>query len=371
MDIVMPFFLTKGLASMAEDIRKFSLSTILKITKKGGQLLKPHITDLASILIECLSSLEPQVMNYLTFHTEKYNISQDQLDSTRLSATKMSPIMECVESTIDQLDASILEALVPKLANIIRKGMGLPTKAGVARYVVSICSRMPLDLQPHADSLLQALSGVVGDRSAPVRKSFATAVGYICRIASDAALVRFFNHLKKLYLENDDEELRSTSGIVILECSRHANDRMKRFQAEVIPVVYFGCRDTTDAIKETWKLVWDELCGGASTGTTKTFMAEIIDLGGSLLKESPSWQVKRQVGLTFSDLAKLTESAFINHAAQVIPMIIEALSGRTWDGKESVFESLTNVSIICKKWLVELENKALLDEIIKVRVMGV
>ncbi len=39
----MPFLLSKGLLSDAEDVRKFSLTTILKICKIAKELLKPHV----------------------------------------------------------------------------------------------------------------------------------------------------------------------------------------------------------------------------------------------------------------------------------------------------------------------------------------
>jgi proteasome component ECM29 len=48
---------------MADEVRKFSLATILKIVKKGGPLLKPHITDIVSTLLESLTGMEPQVMS--------------------------------------------------------------------------------------------------------------------------------------------------------------------------------------------------------------------------------------------------------------------------------------------------------------------
>lgn len=61
------------------------------------------------LLVEALSSLEPQAINYLAFHVDKYNISKDevrpvrrtggplthraraQLDQGRLAATRSSP----------------------------------------------------------------------------------------------------------------------------------------------------------------------------------------------------------------------------------------------------------------------------------------
>lgn len=63
MNIIMPFLLSKGLVSDAEDVRKFSLTTILKICEIAKELLKPHITEIVDKLLESLSSMEPQVMS--------------------------------------------------------------------------------------------------------------------------------------------------------------------------------------------------------------------------------------------------------------------------------------------------------------------
>lgn len=200
-----------------------------------------------------------KVMNYLTFHTDKYNFSQDQLDNSRVTASKMSPILSAVEMSIDQLDGPILVELIPKLTNLIRKAMGLPTKAGLARFIVSICTTLPNDFRVHADTVLQALSGVISDRSPPVRKSFATAVGYVINLSTDAAISRFLGHLRKLYSENDDEYVRSISGIVLLECAKHATDKMKHFQGDILPLTFFGCRDSNKEVKDVWTQVWDDL----------------------------------------------------------------------------------------------------------------
>jgi proteasome component ECM29 len=63
LSVVVPFFLTKGIGSMSEDVRNFSLKTLLKICDKGGPLLKAHATEIMMTLLEGLSSLEPQVMS--------------------------------------------------------------------------------------------------------------------------------------------------------------------------------------------------------------------------------------------------------------------------------------------------------------------
>jgi len=46
----------------------YSLSTIVKISKTAGVLLKPHVSLLVVSLLESITTLEPQMMNYLSLH---------------------------------------------------------------------------------------------------------------------------------------------------------------------------------------------------------------------------------------------------------------------------------------------------------------
>jgi len=55
----------------------FSLTTIVKISQTAGVLLKPHIPVLVVALLESLSGLEPQVLNYLSLHAAS---NQETLD---------------------------------------------------------------------------------------------------------------------------------------------------------------------------------------------------------------------------------------------------------------------------------------------------
>jgi proteasome component ECM29 len=79
LEIVIPFLLRHGLLSAADDVKKYSLRTILDICKKAGPLLVPHAANIVETLLEGMSSLEPQSVNYLSFHIEQYNISQEQV----------------------------------------------------------------------------------------------------------------------------------------------------------------------------------------------------------------------------------------------------------------------------------------------------
>ncbi|KAJ3068271.1 hypothetical protein HDU98_008582 [Podochytrium sp. JEL0797] len=359
----MPFFLTKGLGSKAEDVAKFSLATVLKITKKGGVLLKPHMTDLISTLLESLSSLEPQALSYLTFHTDKYNITQEQLDSSRLSAAKNSPMMEAIDSCVENLDASVMEKLMPKVFNIIRKGVGLPTKAGSARFVVTLAMRVPSELRPHADNTLKALSGGISDRSPAVRKSFATAIGHLAKLCTLPAMQKLIAHLRVMYTDSEEDDARSIPGITALEISRFSSDAFAGLTTEILPLAYLGRRDANEGVKGTWTEVWDENTAGAS-GAVKLYLNELLDLCTTLLGTTPSWGVKKQVGLTVGDIATAIGAGIVGRMGTVVPMLVEALGGRTWEGKESVLEALVTVSVEGKAFFEG--EKGVLDGVTKV-----
>lgn len=44
----------------------YSINTLVKISKSAGAMLKPHAPKLIPALLESLSVLEPQVLNYLS-----------------------------------------------------------------------------------------------------------------------------------------------------------------------------------------------------------------------------------------------------------------------------------------------------------------
>jgi proteasome component ECM29 len=51
---------------------------------------------------------------------------------------------------------------------------------------------------------------------------------------------------------------------------------------------------------------------------------------------------------------------------QVIPLLLDGLSGRTWAGKEALIETLTTASVSCRKYFENNENRAQLDIIANV-----
>jgi proteasome component ECM29 len=369
MDDMIPFLLEKGLGNMAKEVQQFSLATILKLCKTGGILLKPHLTNIIGTFLESLSSLEPQSMNYLSLNADKYNISQDALDSARLTAAKTSPIMDTLDQCVQFIDSEILKSLVPRVILIIRKGVGLPTRAGTARFIYTLVNRFPRELAEHADSILKALSGAIFDRTPAVRKSFSAAAGFVCKIASIPAVEKFASYLKDKYLDANDEEGRSIAPITFLEISRNAPNVSIEIHEVVLPLAFIGARDTAyPDLASIWEKVWSENTGG-STSAIKKWKKELLGALSSILKSSPSWELKKQVGKGFVDFIKALGFENMNEdlIVQVLTCLSDSLGGRTWDGKETLLEALATLALEGKSYFLSNERDCRLVEDIMIR----
>lgn len=57
--------------------------------------------------------------------------------------------------------------------------------------------------KPFADAYLKALSGTIRSKNPVIRKSYATAIGYVCQLATYDRLVSVIKHLKKLYIDEE------------------------------------------------------------------------------------------------------------------------------------------------------------------------
>ena len=48
------------------------------------------------------------------------------------------------------------EALVPRLSNIVRRGVGVNTRVGAARFISGLALRMGPDIRPSSGALIKA-----------------------------------------------------------------------------------------------------------------------------------------------------------------------------------------------------------------------
>jgi proteasome component ECM29 len=126
-------------------------------------------------------------------------ICQDALDDARVSASRSSPLMDCITLLLEQTTEEHLPVLVDRLAEMIKKGIGSSTKSGCAHVAAQLATKHRVAFAPHANTALKALLRGAVSKSAPLRREFANAVGHVVRVATPKDLNFVVKRCRRLY----------------------------------------------------------------------------------------------------------------------------------------------------------------------------
>lgn len=360
---VLPFLLgPSGLESSAVDLQMFSLTTLIDIIKKStSKILRPFLAELIGRLVSLLSSIEPGVVNYLYMNADKYGLTQQEIDHARLSSVKMSPMMEAIERCLDMLDESSIKDLQLTLSNAVKTAIGLPSKVGASRVIVSLAIKQRPIFSPYADGFLKLLRKQVLDRVDTISTSNAVACGYLSRIASDREILHTIDFAQKLYFESEDDRQRTIAGEILLGIAKHATDRFTSLGSNCLPFAFLGSHDTDETTKDVFKSAWEEGAGGSRA--VLLYLSDIIPLASRHL-DSPRWSVKHTSAFTVAATVGAAGTSLSAHDYHIIwPAIEKALEGKAWQGKERVLQAFV---LFAKNWRLsssELETKERMKDI--------
>lgn len=337
---VLPFLLGPlGLESGAPDVQAFSRKTLLEIIKKSnGKTLRPFVPELIGRLLGLLSSIEPEMVNWLELNADKYGLTPQDLDDARLKHVRGSSMLEAIERCLDFLDEGSMTELQRHLENAIKTVIGLPSRVGCSRVLVSLATRQNYIFRPYADAFLPLARKQVFDRNNTVSSSYAAACGYIVRLASDESLLMLAQYCHKLYFDSDDERHRVISGDIVHAVSKHATDRFNSLSGEFLPLVFVAKHDAHERAGALFEDTWSETVGGSRT--VLLYLTEILQLASRHL-DSARWSVKHTSALAIADVVtSLGTDISDTNVSIVWPSLEKALSGKTWAGKEKVLTAL-------------------------------
>lgn len=367
---VLPFLLSpSGMESSAKEVAAFSVQTLLDIIKKSNaSTLLPFIPDLVERLIGLLSTLEPEAVNYIHLNASKYNLTEQKIDDMRLSSVRSSPLMEAIERCIDLLDDHTMSksnlaliarqaeddailiifllhlgVLQPRLENAMKNAVGLPSKVGSSRVLVSLSTRRMALFRPLSDDFLKLIERLVLDRNETVSSSYAVAAGYIARSASDKQILRLISFAKRLYFESEGDREASiprrsiSSGEIMYAIAKYASDRFNALASSALPFVFVAKHDSHEQVREQFQNTWNEAVGGSRA--VLLYLREILELCTTYL-DSAQWTLKHTSARAVGDATIAVSSVETNFSEkvgeQLWPGIEKALGGKTWDGKEVV-----------------------------------
>lgn len=343
---VLPFlFSTSGLESSAEEVRLFSVQTLLQIVKKSNaNTLNSHVPELVERLLGLLSSLEPEAVNYLHLNASKYNLTEQKIDDMRLQSVRSSPLTESIERCLDLADADTMKALAPRIETAMKTAVGLPSKVGCSRVLVTLATRHRFLFNPYADDFLKLVQKHIHDRNETVSSSYAAAAGYLTRLASDEQISITITFVNKLYFESEEasERNRILAADMLRAISLHATDRFTSFAADLLPLIFLAKHDSDEQTRKLFSETWDDHVAGSRT--VSLYLKEILTLVDTHL-DSRQWAIKHTAAKTVADAVLQITNAIGSEKIETVtakltwPVLDKALSGKSWEGKEVVLEA--------------------------------
>ncbi|MCO5551056.1 hypothetical protein L7F22_004553 [Adiantum nelumboides] len=350
--LVLPLLLSKGILSNIADVQRLSISIVTKIAKNAGSSIRPLLPDLIVCMLESLSSLEDQRLNYAELHVEKAGVSTERLESLRVAVSRDSPMWETLHFSLQQVDEHVLEILVPRLVQLVRSGVGLNTRVGVAKFISLLIQQQGPQMRKFAGILLKALKTVCQEEKSPSsRHAFVSACASIAKYAGTTQIQSLFEDTTALYDENTSTA-KITSALLLRELSHQAHDVFVGYHALVLPTAFIARFDEDKTVSNIFEDIWEENTSGQSIAM-QLYESEIVSIALKGLSNT-SWTQKKRCAMAITKLADGGDLTAL-HVHSLLIALIEELSNRLWEGKEVLLDA---VSAICKNCSGQIQDSS-------------
>ncbi|KAL3828680.1 hypothetical protein ACJIZ3_017482 [Penstemon smallii] len=346
MAIVLPLLLTDGMMSKVDNIRKVAIGMVTKLAKGAGVAIRPYLNDLVCCMLESLSSLEDQGMNYVELHAENVGIQTEKLENLRISIAKGSPMWETLEFCIDVVDSDSLELLVPRLAQLVRSGIGLNTRVGVANFVGLLVQKVGSSIKPFTSTLLKLLLPVVKDEKSPLSKrAFANACAMVLKFAAPSQAQKLIEDTANLHSGNRNDQI--TCAILLKSYASTAADTLNGYHAIIVPVIFVSRFEDDKIISSLYDELWEENMSSERI-TLQLYLGEIVALINEGIMSS-SWASKKKASQAICKLSEVLGDALSSHHNVLLTSLMKELPGRLWEGKDRVLYALSALCTACHK----------------------
>ncbi|KAL6941976.1 hypothetical protein ACO0QE_003139 [Hanseniaspora vineae] len=369
LDILVPFLMgPKGLNSDAEEVRDFSLQTVITLVKDcNPQAIQKYIPSLIEDLCLLLSSLEPQMINYVALNADKYDINMNLLDAKRAHQANESPIMDTIEKLIEMVEPASYEQLFDAVVTTVRKAVGLPSKVGAAKLIKLCCTKAPVEISPSSGKFLKVcLNNLKNSNNEMITSAYAVAFGYLFKNAPLSKMIKYSEKLVALYFEPSsssavDLNNKLASGVAIQAIVNYSPSQFEQVKGIFIPFVFVSRNfaqsslrgDETDQVSKTtrringvFQHIWTESTSNSEADTIQYYLDEIIKINAQHIK-SNDFKVRVMCLKSLADLVnkiKVSQTKE-NNISQIFDILTRGIEGRVWDGKEIVISTLIQTCI--------------------------
>ncbi|KAF8664644.1 hypothetical protein HU200_054353 [Digitaria exilis] len=344
MNIVLPYLLSEGILSKVSSVQKASISLVMKLAKGAGPALRPHLPELVSCMLECLSSLEDQRLNYVEMHAGNAGIKTDKLESLRIAVAKDSPMWETLDICIKVVDKNSLDILVPRLAQMVRSAVGLNTRVGVASFITLLVQKVMVDIKPFTPLLLKLLySAVLEERSSAAKRAFASSCATVLKYASPSQAQKLIEDTTSLHSGGKNDQL--SGAILIKAYLSNAADILGGYNAVVIPVIFVSRFDDDKDTSAVYEELWEDIPSSERV-TLTLYLPETLSLLCDCMSSS-SWAGKRKSAKATKKLCDVLGDSLSAHHHNILESLLKELPGRFWEGKDAILDALASLCSCC------------------------
>ncbi|XP_050079558.1 proteasome-associated protein ECM29 homolog [Anopheles maculipalpis] len=346
---IIPLLLETGVTHTVPEIRKLSIRTLSELIDSAGALILPHLTSLVPCLLQATGELDSTKLAYLSTMVsgQAGGGTQETIDSLRAEAVKQHYTMETLTKCIRHIDYGTLERMSPAVLDLVKSSVNLGTKVACAHFICLVSIHLGQEMQPLTSKYLGSCFGGLTDRNATVRRYYASAIGHLIGTAKEQSIERLFGKLEELYFEQQASRSKAVP-LTIQAINKRHQELLKDYSAHVLPLVFFAMHEEitedTRSTVELWQELWHDINTG-DAGLRMNLDAIVTILETNL--NNPSWVLKAQAGAATNTLAsKLSATLEDSVRCRLIELILNNVSGRTFQGKERLLQGLAS---LCKK----------------------
>ncbi|KAL1208896.1 hypothetical protein V5N11_010573 [Cardamine amara subsp. amara] len=350
MDIVLPFLLSEGIMSKVSSVRKASIGVVMKLAKGAGVALRPHLSDLVCCMLESLSSLEDQGLNYVELHAANIGIETEKLENLRISISKGSPMWETLDLCINIVDIESLDQLIPRLTQLVRGSVGLNTRVGVASFISFLVQKVGTEIKPFTGMLLRLLFPVAKEeKSSAAKRAFSSACGIVLKYSSPSQAQSLIEETAALHSGDRSSQIACAS--LFKSFSSTASDIMSGYQSAIVPAIFISRFEDDKQISSLFEEVWEDITSGERV-TLQLFLQEIVNHICESITSS-SWASKKKSGRAICKLTKVLGESLSPQHHRLLQCLVNEIPGRLWEGKDALLDALGALSVSCHEAIVK------------------
>lgn len=372
--MILPILLEKGIVAASVEARGFSLGMLLKLIEQASHMMVPWLIKLIDVFLESISALEPQMLNYIQFHTQSLQMGGEDWEKARLQLSNHTPMHQGLRSCLNLANID----QIPLVCNVaffhLQSGVGLATRVAAADTLADMAERYPTSMGAHSGKALHSIGIILLERphlEKSLKKAMLNAFGMLSKVIHVELLVDECFFLLQKYLDHsnkfDDHELAVAS--CILEVTKRSGDRIQHVQLwnQILSIAYLGSFDAAPEVSKVWSDTFTAALDSSGAGTKLSAIHRCTE---SLAQYVPylildqSWDKRKQAVRVITEMTNNLSAKDISQSYGLIVLsLLLTVPGSLWNGQNQILDALADICKKCPACLSDVEFNSQLNDV--------